>query len=310
LFLVTLFNQLQKTMNKVKTIFTVKDLENLSGIKAHTIRIWEKRYNVFTPQRTDNNTRLYQNEDLQRLLNISFLNNFGYKISKIASLSPEECNKLVKSIYNESSVKELAISDFKLAMMNFDAKLFHQNYNEIAKKNSFKDIFYTILIPLLGEIGLLWQTSTIKPSHEHFISYLIRQKLSSKIEELQLTKTVTKDIVFVLFLPENEVHDLGLMFVNAELIEKGYKTVFLGDNIPIDDLTDFKNHFDEIIFISYLTISPSSELINNYVASFEELVLKDTENKLWLLGRQVEYLQTNLESVRKFSGIEDLLNEA
>ena len=304
-----MFNILLKMINKVKTIFTVKDLENLSGIKAHTIRIWEKRYQVLAPERTDNNIRLYKNEDLQRLLNVSFLNNFGYKISKIASLSIEECNDLVKSIYNESSKKELAINDFKIAMMNFDAKLFHENYNQITQNLSFKDVFYTILIPLLDEIGLLWQTSTIKPSHEHFISYLIRQKLTSKIEELQLASAIDKDKVVVLFLPENEVHDLGLMFVNAELIQKGYKTVFLGDNIPIEDLVDFKNHFNEIIFLSYLTVSPSSELVNDYVASFEELVLNGTDNQLWLLGKQVEHLQSHSKSVSKYSGIEDLLND-
>lgn len=297
-------------MNKVKTIFTVKDLENLSGIKAHTIRIWEKRYNVLKPERTDNNIRLYKNEDLLRLLNISFLNNFGYKISKISSLSIEECNDLVKSIYNEKSKRALAINDFKIAMMNFDAKLFHINYNQITQNIPFKEVFYSVLIPLLEEIGLLWQTSTIKPSHEHFISYLIRQKLTSKIEELQLVCPVYKDQVVVLFLPENEVHDLGLMFINAELIQKGYKTVFLGDNIPLDDLTDFKNHFDEIIFLSYLTIAPTSELINSYVASFEELVLKDTNSQLWLLGKQVEYLEVNSKNVFKYSGIEDLLNDA
>lgn len=157
---------------------------------------------------------------------------------------------------------------------------------------------------------MLWQTSTIKPSHEHFISYLIRQKLTSKIEELQLASTIIKDKVVVLFLPENEVHDLGLMFINAELIQKGYKTVFLGDNIPIEDLVDFKNHFDEIIFLSYLTVSPTSELINDYVSSFEELVLSGTDNQLWLLGKQVEHLQLQSKRVSKYSGIEDLLNEA
>jgi DNA-binding transcriptional MerR regulator len=297
-------------MNKVKTIFTVKDLENLSGIKAHTIRIWEKRYHVLSPERTENNIRIYKNEDLLRLLNISFLNNFGYKISKIATLSIEECNDLVKSIYNDKSKKELAINDFKIAMMSFDAKLFHINYNQITQNVSFKEVFYSILIPLLEEIGLLWQTSTINPSHEHFISYLIRQKLTSKIEELQIMCPVHKDQVIVLFLPENEVHDLGLMFINAELIEKGYKTVFLGDNIPMDDLTDFKNHFDDIIFVSYLTVAPSIENISSYVASFEELVLKETNSQLWLLGKQVEHLEVNSKNVFKYSGIEDLLNEA
>jgi MerR family transcriptional regulator, light-induced transcriptional regulator len=297
-------------MNKIKTIFTVKDLENLSGIKAHTIRIWEKRYQVLTPQRKDNNTRLYQNEDLQRLLNISFLNNFGYKISKIAKLSTEECNDLVQSIYNESSKKELAINDFKIAMMNFDAKLFHHNYYKITQDISFKEVFYTILIPFLEEIGLLWQTSTIKPSHEHFISNLIRQKICSKIEELQSSSILLKEKVFVLFLPENEAHDIGLLFVNVELIQKGYRTVFLGDNIPMEDLTDFKYHFEEIVFLSYLTVSPTSEIINEYVTAFEEIVLKGTNNQLWLLGKQVEFLSSNSKSIHKYAGIEDLLNDA
>ena len=296
-------------MNKVKTIFTVKDLENLSGIKAHTIRIWEKRYQIFTPQRTENNIRLYENQDLTNLLNVSFLNNFGYKISKIAKLNEAERQELVKSIYNDKSKRELAINDFKIAMLNFDAQLFHKAYDEVCSEKSFKEVFYQIFIPLLDEIGILWQTGTIKPSHEHFISYLIKQKLNSIIENLQLNTPITSDKIFILFLPNNEVHDLGLMFVNAELIQKGYQTVFLGDNIPLEDLQDFVNHFDDITFISYFTIAPTSEEISEYLNEFSSRILENTTNQLWTLGKQTQFVDQVPKKIRKFSGIESLLAE-
>ena len=296
-------------MNKIKTVFTVKDLENLSGIKAHTIRIWEKRYQIFTPQRTENNIRLYENQDLMSLLNVSFLNNFGYKISKIAKLSEAERQDLVKSIYGEKSKRDLAINDFKIAMLNFDAQLFHKVYNDICKDKSFKEVFYNIFIPLLDEIGVLWQIGTIKPSHEHFISYLIKQKLNSIIENLQLNTPIANDKIFVLFLPQTEVHDLGLMFVNAELIQKGYQTVFLGDNIPLEDLQDFVNHFDDITFISYFTVAPTSEEIANYLAEFSRRILENTTNQLWTLGKQTQYVDQVPNQIRKFSGIESLLAE-
>lgn len=296
-------------MNKVKTVFTVKDLENLSGIKAHTIRIWEKRYQIFTPQRTENNIRLYENQDLTNLLNVSFLNNFGYKISKIAKLNEAERQELVKSIYNDKSKRELAINDFKIAMLNFDAQLFHKVYADVCSEKSFKEVFYQIFIPLLDEIGILWQTGTIKPSHEHFISYLIKQKLNSIIENLQLNTTITSTKIFVLFLPDNEVHDLGLMFVNAELIQKGYQTVFLGDNIPLEDLQDFVNHFDDITFISYFTIAPTSEEISEYLNEFSNRILENTSNQLWTLGKQTQFVADVPKQIRKFSGIESLLAE-
>ncbi|MCU0350121.1 MAG: MerR family transcriptional regulator [Flavobacterium sp.] len=296
-------------MNKVKTIFTVKDLENLSGIKAHTIRIWEKRYQIFTPQRTENNIRLYENEDLTNLLNVSFLNNFGYKISKIAKLNETERQELVKSIYSEKSKRDLAINDFKIAMLNFDAQLFHKVYDQVCKEKSFKDVFYNIFIPLLDEIGMLWQTGTIKPSHEHFISYLIKQKLNSIIENLQLNTPITSDKIYILFLPQTEVHDLGLMFINAELINNGHQTVFLGDNIPLSDLVDFTNHFDDITFVSYFTVAPTADELNGYLSEFHSRILENSSNELWVLGKQMQYASVIPNQIRKFEGIESLLAE-
>ena len=164
-------------MNNIKNVFSIKDLENLSGIKAHTIRIWEKRYQVLEPMRTDTNIRLYDLVSLQKLLNITFLHEYGYKISKIATYSENEIQTLVKQIISSKNSKNHAINAFKMAMMNFDQQLFFNTYNWLAEEKSFKEIFHQVFIPLLDEIGLLWQTDTISPAHEHFISYLLRQKI-------------------------------------------------------------------------------------------------------------------------------------
>ena len=164
-------------MNNVKTSFSIRDMENLSGIKAHTIRIWEKRYNLFSPERTDTNIRTYSLESLQKLLNVTLLYNNGYKISKIAKLGEDNIPVLVNEIIAEKSEKSHALNSFKLAMLNFDQALFLNTYNELKEDKSFTQIFNDVFLPLLNELGLLWQTNTISPAHEHFISNLIKQLL-------------------------------------------------------------------------------------------------------------------------------------
>ena len=179
-------------MNSVKNVFSIKDLENLSGIKAHTIRIWEKRYNILQPMRTDTNIRFYDLAGLQKLLNITLLHNHGYKISKISTYAPEKIPALVRDIVTNKSVKHHAISAFKMAMMNFDQSLFFKTYDDLLSEKTFREIFHEVIIPLMGEIGLLWQTDTISPAHEHFLSYLIKQKVLLHTEKEQ-TKTKIRD---------------------------------------------------------------------------------------------------------------------
>ena len=139
-------------MNIVKNTFNIKDLENLTGIKAHTIRIWEKRYNVLEPMRTDTNIRYYDINNLQKLLNISTLHNFGYKISTISKMPPEKLPVLVKEILSKNNITDHVLNNFKLAMMNFDQALFLNTYNSLLQEKSFKEIFYSFFIPLLKEI--------------------------------------------------------------------------------------------------------------------------------------------------------------
>ena len=277
-------------INKVKTKFNIRDLENLSGIKAHTIRIWEKRYNILEPMRTDTNIRMYDVENLQKLLNITTLHNFGYKISAISKLPDERLPMLVKEILSKKSMANHVLNNFKLAMMNFDQALFLNTYNAVLEEKSFGEIFYDFFIPLLEEIGILWQTHTISPAHEHFISFLIKQKLASNIEKLLMEPVVHNDRVYVLFLPENEIHELGLMFINYELALNGYRSIFLGESVPIDSLKDVKTYFDNITFVTYMTVEPTPESVNDYINELKAEIVNDDKTQLCIFGRNSRHI--------------------
>jgi DNA-binding transcriptional MerR regulator len=297
-------------MNNIKNAFSIKDLENLSGIKAHTIRIWEKRYNVLEPERTDTNIRLYDTASLQKLLNITLLHNHGYKISKISKYPAEKIPMLVREIVSEKSVKSHAISAFKMAMLNFDQAQFHRTYHDLLSEKSFREIFYDIFIPLITEIGLLWQSDTITPAHEHFISSLIQQKIVTNTEKLLMQEAKVKDRVFVLFLPANEIHELGLMYLNYEIIFNGYKTVYLGESVPIDNLTILNKYFDNITFVSYFTVEPNKDEINEYIKEVREKVLKEND-EFWVTGRQTSNIHsTSLNSkIKIFGSVKEIISE-
>ena len=294
----------------VKTVFSIKDLENLSGIKAHTIRIWEKRYNVLQPMRSDTNIRNYDLQSLQKLLNVVLLNDYGYKISRIAEHSAEKIELLVREIISEKSTKNHAINAFKMAMINFDQALFLNTYNSLLSEKSFRDVFYEVVIPLMQEIGLLWQAGTISPAQEHFITFLIKQKLFLNIEKLQILEPTRNDKVFVLYLPENEIHELGLMYLNYEILLNGYKTIYLGESVPVDSLMDMKKYFDNIIYVSYLTVEPTKDAIHDYMNEITTKVL-NSNAEVWLLGRMVEFIDTNTisDKISVYHSISDAVKE-
>lgn len=281
-------------INSPKNVFTIKDLENLSGIKAHTIRIWEKRYDLLQPLRSENNTRIYDIHALQKLLNVCTLNKFGYKISNIAALPEENIPRLVKEILSKKTLYEHAISSFKVAMMNFDVPLFFKTYNTLLANKSFGNIFFDCFLPLLEEIGNLWQTGTISPAHEHFISSLIKQKLISSIEQLQAVPPAKTDRTFVLYLPDYEIHEIGLMFVNYELLNHGFKTVYIGESVPIDSLLDTKKYFEKITYVTYLTTSPEPAQVSPYIKNLKETLLDIEENELYVLGRNSAHIHPSL----------------
>ena len=297
----------------VKSQFSIKDLENLSGVKAHTIRIWEKRYGLLSPQRTKTNIRSYDLESLKKLLNVTLLYNDGYKISKIAGLSEKEVYHLVQgtAIVNK---QEYSIKDFKTAMFDFDERLFAKTYDNCLSNKSFKEIFFEVFIPLLTEIGVLWQTGTINPSHESFISELIKRKIIANIEMTQNLFKKEADTFFVLFLPYNEVHDLGLLFANYQLIFSGFRTIYLGANTPLSSLNELVKVKNKVIFLSYLTLKPEGDSIINYINRFQQTVSGNGTCALWLLGNRAqiknqETVPTNVEIIDDLLQLNNRLKE-
>lgn len=294
-------------MNNIKSTFSIKDLENLTGIKAHTIRIWEKRYNVLEPMRTETNIRLYDIENLQKLLNITLLHNHGYKISQISKLSKERIPQLANEIISDKSFKNHAISSFKMAMMNFDQVLFLKTYDKLLSEKSFREVFFEVFIPLIHEIGYLWQTNTISVAHEHFISYLIKQKVLINSEKLQIQEPKNHDRIFVLYLPDNEIHELGLMYINYEIQFNGYKTIYLGESVPIESLKDVKKYFDNITYVCYMTVEPNKSLVNEYIKDIKKEILTDS-SEFWVIGRMTENIDKKLcaDNILTFKSIKDL----
>lgn len=306
--LIYLFNFYPKSMNTPKNVFTIKDLENLSGIKAHTIRIWEKRYSILTPARTESNIRLYDMHALQKLLNICALHSYGYKISTIAKLPEEKIPLMVREILNNKTLNSHVLNNFKLAMMNFDQQLFFNTYNNLLNEKSFKEIFYGCFIPLLEEIGMLWQTDTITPAHEHFISSLIKQKIFTNTEKLQSIAPTKTDRVFVLYLPDGEIHEIGLLLINYELALNGYKSIYLGESMPLRTVKNLKNYFDNITFITYLTTHPATSEVNNYIETVkQELVDEDDQTEFYVFGRSAAAINPNLlnDRIKTFASLNE-----
>jgi len=298
-------------LNNIKTEFTIKDLENFSGIKAHTIRIWEKRYNLFQPNRTDSNIRYYNIESLQKILNISLLNNNGLKISKIAALSEKGLEQQVKELIFKDGFENQATNSLKLAMLNFDESLFNKTYNSLIQQFNFRTIFTKIFMPFLNEIGVLWQINTITPAHEHFITNLIKQKIHINIEKLQVSQTTHEKQNFVLYLPLNEIHELGLLYLHFELLFHGYNSIYLGQSVPIDNLNDLQKVFDNICFVTYLTVEPSNETVENYLEEVNSTILKGSNDTLWVLGAKTALLdeaEVDSAQIKVFKSPLELLN--
>ena len=269
-------------MNNIKKSFTIKDLENISGVKAHTIRIWEKRYGLLSPERTDTNIRYYSSDNLQKLLNVVLLNINNHKISKIAEMSNETIIVKAKELAFKVAVDDEAINSFKLSMFQFDKVLFNSTYNKLLNKKTFREIFKDVFIPFLGHIGLLWQTDTLLPAHEHFIANLIAQKIQINTEKLEYS-VINSEATYVLFLPENEIHELGLMYLNYELVLRGNSTIYLGQSLPLSNLDYFFESDTKICFITSLTVQPYDDKIVSYFQEINDII-KGTEHRLIAVG--------------------------
>jgi len=242
--------------------YKIKDLETLTGVKAHTIRIWEKRYGFVNPDRTDTQIRTYSDQELSMLLNVALLNKNGMKISHIAQLNPEEiANKVweIKSKPNDQVGTEKLI----LALVEMDEVLFHQTLNELVASVGLVDTFLNHLIPFLDRIGVMWLVGSINPAQEHFISNLIRQRVIGEIDKLPIPSKEKAPVM--LFLPEHEWHEISLLFYQYILRSNGINTVYLGQSLPFDSLIECIDRLKpKALLTSWLTSVDEKFLINYF----------------------------------------------
>ena len=214
--------------------FTIKDLENLSGIKAHTIRIWEQRYSFLKPQRTDTNIRYYSNEELKTVLNIALLNKYGYKISHIDKMKADEVRDKIFSLSNLQAQQERMINELIQFMVDLDMDRFEGLLDNYILAKGIDKTITQVIFPLLEKIGILWLTNHINPAQEHLVTNIMRQKLIVGIESAFTHFSINKTVL--LFLPEGEHHELGLLYTYYLLKNRGVKVIYIGANVPIKDV--------------------------------------------------------------------------
>lgn len=244
--------------------YSIKDLENLTGIKAHTIRMWEQRYDIIKPSRTDTNIRLYEADQLKLMLNIALLNNHGFKISKIANMSREEVYEKVRETIGKATNYEDQINALTVAMIDLDEDSFEKIIATNILQYGFEKVMIHIIYPFLIRIGALWTTDAINPAQEHFITNLIRQKLIVAIDG-QFEPNRTNPKKFILYLPEGELHEISLLFNYYLIKSRGNKVIYLGQSLPLRDLYEVNQVHKADFIMSIITSTPGMEDIQTYV---------------------------------------------
>lgn len=260
--------------------FTIKDLENLTGIKAHTIRIWEQRYTFLRPQRTDTNIRYYNNDELKKILNISLLNKYGFKISHIDKMSEEDIRNKILSINDVQAQQERIVNGMIQNMVDMDLEGFEGILEEHIRAKGIEKTIHQIIFPFLERIGVLWITGHINPAQEHLVSNIIRQKLIVGTEAVSPMFTLKK--TGLLFLPEGEYHELGLLFIQYLLKSRGLFVYYLGANVPLDDVEYVVKYKKPDFIYTHLT---SVSSVFNFDKFIQQSLKRFAQTPLIISGR-------------------------
>ena len=295
-------------MGPFQNSFSIRALEEFSGVKAHTIRIWEKRYGLLAPDRSGTNIRSYSLDELKVILNVAYLNKHGHKISRIAAMTLTERDRLVRETAGTKDSAEEMVNTLKLAMLAFDEAMFEQVTAQYRKHHGFRHLVELLFVPLLEHIGVLWQTNVICPAQEHFVSNFIRQKLISATDGLP-PSTGTKDRTFVLYLPENEIHELGLLYVNYLLRADGERTIFLGQSVPGEDLKQLAAvRNGQLVMVTILISNPPVAEVPAYLKNLRTS-LPDGRISFLVTGAQLAKVK-DLEvppGIRTFASMRELV---
>ncbi len=245
--------------------YAIKDLERLSGIKAHTLRMWELRYGILKPERSCTNIRCYTPDDLKRILNISLLNNNGYKISKIATFMDDELVRHAQAILNKFSKESDQIDSLVLCMMEMDEPKFDSTVCSCIANFGFENTMERIIFPFIRHVGSMWQLGIVNCAQEHFMAQLIKQKIIVAID--QLPKEISeKGQTFLLYLPNKELHDMGLLYCKYLLRARGHKCLYLGQSVPLCDLKQLAGHANPDALVTIFTTPMEDVSLEQYIS--------------------------------------------
>ena len=287
--------------------YSIKDLEHLSGIKAHTLRIWEQRYNLINPKRTDTNIRYYDQNDLKLVLNVSLLKENGFKISKIADMSTEEMFEEVKRVSEKTTSFADQIYALTLAMIDLDEQRFEKIISTNTLKIGFERTMMNVISPFLSKIGIMWITDSINPAQEHFISNLIRQKLMVAIDG-QYPTLDDNAKRYMLFLPDGELHELSLLFANYLIRARHNKVIYLGQSMPTHDLSMAYEVYKPDYLLTVITSRPADMTAKQYLEKLSELF---PESEILVSGNQVIGQDLELpENIVQISNLNHLIEFA
>ncbi len=285
-------------------IYSIRDLERLTGIKAHTIRIWEQRYRLVVPHRTDTNIRYYTDEELRLLFNIALLNRHGYKISKLAGMPHERIADLVAEIAENNNSHNTQIDAITLSMIDMDELGFERIFSAYVWENGFERTMVELIYPFLDKLNILWLTNSISAAHEKFISNLIRRKLMAAIDKEPIDAPGDAP-TFVLYTPEGETQELTLLFMHYLLRTRGYKVVYLGANTSLNDLRDISHTLKPAYIFTILQEPLPRQSIQNYVDNASRSI---NGSELLLTGAQLFMNPVKLpENTKVLSGLPDTL---
>lgn len=285
--------------------FTIRDIENLCGIKAHTIRIWEQRYALVAPKRKESQHRFYDNDDLKEFLRISFLYHNGFKISKIAALGTEEIQRIVENYTVKEENYTLFVHQLIEAGMNFDKEKFEKIVSYLVLKIGFEKCIIDVLYPFLHRIGFLWVTNHIIPAQEHFTSNIIREKIIIATEELQL-QPANKTII-VVFAPFGEHHEIPLLTANYFFRKNNIRTVYFGVNVKVESLIDYLEMQPATHLFTHLTTNLTFERLMDYL-----LLLNNNfpGKKIVVSGPESMVIEKNIDNLLILNSMTDMIDFA
>jgi DNA-binding transcriptional MerR regulator len=290
----------------VESRYSIKDLEQLSGIKAHTLRAWEQRHKLIIPKRTSTNIRFYGDDDLRIVLNTSVLLESGLKIGQIAKLSAEEISEKALEASPYTGLYTYELNELKMSTLNFDLPRFEAVMAHCIEKFGVHKTFQNIIGDYIQELGKFWLAGNVSISQEHFMSSLIRQKLFSAIDSLE-SPAIPNSGTYALFLPTNELHELGLLYLTYVLKERGEHVFYLGQSLPKEYLQDLLNHQPVTHLISAFTTHPDVEQMEDYLTELDDMVEANSV-KVHLTGYQFQQFHTEMswKNIQIHQSLKDL----